>query len=93
MEMLRSNQIIQSQMTYWFDFVDNLTVNRGIDTDVLVAEVRATSHKPDEIYRVIERLSPGTCKVELFGRMHNCQPNWMTLGNQLGVKIIVDPEV
>lgn len=67
----------------------NLAVNRGIDTDVIVAEVRATSHKPDEIYGVIERLSPGTRKVELFGRMHNCQPNWMTLGNQLdGIKII-----
>lgn len=71
----------------------SLTVNKGIDTDVIVAEVRATSHKPDEIYGVIERLSPGTRKVELFGRMHNCQPNWMTLGNQLeGVKIL-DPDV
>lgn len=68
-------------------------MNRGIDTDVLVAEVRATSHKPDEIYGVIERLSPGTRKIELFGRMHNCQPNWLTLGNQLeGVKI-VDPDL
>ena len=71
----------------------NPTINKGIDTDVIVAEVRATSHKPDEIYGVIERLSPGTRKVELFGRMHNCQPNWMTLGNQLdGIKII-DPDV
>lgn len=68
-------------------------MNKGIDTDVIVAEVRATSHKPDEIYGVIERLSPGTRKVELFGRPHNCQPNWMTLGNQLdGVKI-ADPDI
>jgi mRNA (2'-O-methyladenosine-N6-)-methyltransferase len=68
-------------------------MNKGIDTDVIVAEVRATSHKPDEIYGVIERLSPGTRKVELFGRSHNCQPNWMTLGNQLdGIKI-VDPDI
>ena len=67
----------------------NPEVNRGIDTDVIVAEVRATSHKPDEIYGVIERLSPGTLKVELFGRPHNCQPNWVTLGNQLdGVRIL-----
>ena len=71
----------------------NPTVNKGIDTDVIVAEVRATSHKPDEIYGVIERLSPGTRKVELFGRSHNCQPNWMTLGNQLdGIKIL-DPDI
>lgn len=58
-------------------------VNRRLDCDVLVAEVRATSHKPDEIYGIIERLSPGTRKLELFGRMHNIQPNWVTLGNQL----------
>lgn len=68
----------------------NLPVNKGIDTDVIVAEVRATSHKPDEIYGLIERLSPGTLKIELFGRAHNCQPNWVTLGNQLdGIKLLV----
>lgn len=68
----------------------NLAVNRGIDTDVIVAEVRATSHKPDEVYGLIERLSPGTLKIELFGRQHNCQPNWVTLGNQLdGIKLLV----
>jgi hypothetical protein len=39
-------------------------------------KVRATSHKPDEIYGIIERLSPGTRKIELFGRPHNVQPNW-----------------
>jgi len=39
-------------------------------------QVRATSHKPDEIYGIIERLSPGTRKIELFGRPHNVQPNW-----------------
>lgn len=71
----------------------NPNVNRGIDTDVIVAEVRATSHKPDEIYGVIERLSPGTLKVELFGRPHNCQPNWVTLGNQLDGVTILDPNI
>ncbi|XP_015680191.1 N6-adenosine-methyltransferase subunit METTL3-like, partial [Protobothrops mucrosquamatus] len=49
--------------------------NRGLDCDVIVAEVRSTSHKPDEIYGMIERLSPGTRKIELFGRPHNVQPN------------------
>lgn len=68
-------------------------VNRGLDSDVIVAEVRATSHKPDEIYGIIERLSPGTRKIELFGRPHNVQPNWVTLGNQVdGVKLI-DPDI
>jgi len=41
-----------------------------------LVQVRSTSHKPDEIYGMIERLSPGTRKIELFGRPHNVQPNW-----------------
>lgn len=67
--------------------------NRGLDCDVLVAEVRATSHKPDEVYGLIERLSPGTRKLELFGRQHNVQKNWVTLGNQLEGVGIKDPEM
>ncbi|NP_001084701.1 methyltransferase like 3 L homeolog [Xenopus laevis] len=67
--------------------------NRGLDCDVIVAEVRSTSHKPDEIYGMIERLSPGTRKIELFGRPHNIQPNWITLGNQLDGIHLLDPDV
>ncbi|XP_050428618.1 N6-adenosine-methyltransferase subunit METTL3 [Adelges cooleyi] len=63
-------------------------LNCGLDCDVIVAEVRDTSHKPDEIYGIIERLSPGTRKIELFGRAHNIQPNWITLGNQVeGIRL------
>uniref|UniRef100_H2Y8F1 mRNA m(6)A methyltransferase n=1 Tax=Ciona savignyi TaxID=51511 RepID=H2Y8F1_CIOSA len=68
-------------------------INRGLDCDVLVAEVRDTSHKPDEIYGLIERLSPGTRKLELFGRVHNLQPNWVTLGNQLDGVHLAEYEV
>jgi len=71
----------------------NLPLNRGLDSDVIVAEVRATSHKPDEIYGIIERMTPGTRKIELFGRRHNVQPNWVTLGNQLDGVVIHDPEL
>ncbi|XP_019629038.1 PREDICTED: N6-adenosine-methyltransferase subunit METTL3-like [Branchiostoma belcheri] len=67
--------------------------NRGLDADVIVAEVRETSHKPDEVYGIIERLAPGRRKIELFGRMHNVQPNWVTLGNQLDGVHLVDPEM
>ncbi|XP_064473303.1 N6-adenosine-methyltransferase subunit METTL3-like isoform X2 [Ornithodoros turicata] len=68
-------------------------INRGLDCDVIVAEVRATSHKPDEIYGIIERLSPGTRKIELFGRPHNVQPNWITLGNQVDGVRLTDPDL
>ncbi|XP_076338474.1 methyltransferase like 3 [Tachypleus tridentatus] len=69
------------------------SINRGLDCDVIVAEVRATSHKPDEIYGIIERLSPGTRKIELFGRSHNVQPNWITLGNQVDGVRLIDPSL
>uniref|UniRef100_A0A8C9ZN73 mRNA m(6)A methyltransferase n=1 Tax=Sander lucioperca TaxID=283035 RepID=A0A8C9ZN73_SANLU len=61
--------------------------NRGLDCDVIVAEVRSTSHKPDEIYGMIERLSPGTRKIELFDTVT------VTLGNQLDGIHLLDPDV
>ncbi|KAJ3140509.1 N6-adenosine-methyltransferase subunit mettl3 [Geranomyces variabilis] len=67
--------------------------NPGINSDVLVAEVRETSRKPDEVYGLIDRLSPGTRKIEIFGRQHNARPGWTTLGNQLEGVRICDPDV
>ena len=67
--------------------------NKGLDCDVLVSEVRDTSHKPDEVYGLIERLAPGQRKIELFARMHNVQPNWMSLGNQLSGVNLNEPQV
>ena len=32
-------------------------------------------------------------KVELFGRPHNVQPNWVTLGNQLDGIVVHDEEM
>ena len=53
-------------------------VNRGIDADVVVSEVRETSRKPDEVYELIERMCPGGRKVEIFGRKHNTRPGYVT---------------
>ncbi|KAH8553546.1 MT-A70-domain-containing protein [Umbelopsis sp. PMI_123] len=69
------------------------SLNVGLDCDVLVSEVRETSRKPDELYSIINRLSPGTRKLEMFGREHNLQPGWLTLGNQLKDSIIYEPQV
>ena len=71
----------------------NPKINRNIDCDVIVSEVRETSRKPDEIYGLIERMSPGGRKIELFGRPHNCRPGWLTVGNQLPGSYIKDPEI
>jgi mRNA m6A methyltransferase catalytic subunit len=67
--------------------------NRLLDCDVILAEVRETSRKPDEIYEIIERLSPGGRKLEIFGRPHNLQPGWLTLGNQLEDSHIVESDL
>ncbi|KIM29454.1 hypothetical protein M408DRAFT_113659 [Serendipita vermifera MAFF 305830] len=68
-------------------------VNRGLDVDVIVSEVRETSRKPEEAYGLIERLCPGGRKVEIFGRKHNTRPGWLTLGNQLGTDRIYEEDV
>lgn len=45
------------ELAYWVGEKGHNQLNRGLDCDVIVAEVRATSHKPDEIYGIItERL-------------------------------------
>ncbi|KAI0771925.1 MT-A70-domain-containing protein [Trametes elegans] len=56
-------------------------VNRGVDTDVVVSEVRETSRKPDEVYGMIERMK------------HNTRPGWLTLGNQLGADQIYEEDL
>ncbi|PIA34803.1 hypothetical protein AQUCO_03700229v1 [Aquilegia coerulea] len=67
----------------------NPELNRNIDTDVIVAEVRETSRKPDEMYPLLERISPRTRKLELFARMNNTHAGWISLGNQLnGVRLV-----
>mmetsp|Transcript_152623 Transcript_152623/g.489421 ORF Transcript_152623/g.489421 Transcript_152623/m.489421 type:complete len:700 (+) Transcript_152623:97-2196(+) len=66
----------------------NPKLNRNLDCDVIVSEVRETSRKPDEIYNLIERMFPNCLKLELFGRPHNVHDNWITCGNQLdGVRL------
>ncbi|OCF37864.1 mRNA methyltransferase [Kwoniella heveanensis BCC8398] len=68
-------------------------LRKGIDTDVVVAEVRETSRKPDEVYGVIERLAPHGRKLEMFGRKHNTRPGWLTLGNQLGDSQVAESDL
>jgi len=56
-------------------------------------QVRETSRKPDEMYPLLERLSPGTRKLEIFARQHNVKPGWVCLGNQLAGINIKEPDM
>lgn len=68
----------------------NPKINRNVDCDVIVSEVRETSRKPDEIYKIIERMKPGGVKVELFARPHNRMPGWISVGNQLPGTFLIE---
>jgi N6-adenosine-specific RNA methylase IME4 len=43
-----------------------MSLRKGVDTDVVVAEVRETSRKPDEVYGVIERYVMSSFILELM---------------------------
>uniref|UniRef100_A0A1A9VX56 mRNA m(6)A methyltransferase n=1 Tax=Glossina austeni TaxID=7395 RepID=A0A1A9VX56_GLOAU len=76
-------------------------LNRGLDCNVIVAEVRATSHKPDDIYGIIERLSPGSVDPELITQfqkpypdgkcMSPAAPSNVTNGSATAIKNIDSP--
>jgi len=71
----------------------NPAANKHIHCDVIVSEVRETSRKPDEVYSIIEQLSPDSRKLELFGRRHNTRPGWLTIGNQLESHNVFEPDL
>jgi N6-adenosine-specific RNA methylase IME4 len=50
-------------------------------SSLIVAPTRQHSRKPDEAYTLIERLYPGTDKIELFARSR--RPGWAAWGDQL----------
>ncbi|GHJ85063.1 hypothetical protein NliqN6_1465 [Naganishia liquefaciens] len=68
-------------------------LKRGVDGDVVIAEGRETSRKPDEFYGILERMAPSGRKLEIFGRKHNIRKGWLTIGNQLGDSRIIDEEL
>ncbi|KAL3232658.1 N6-adenosine-methyltransferase IME4 [Nakaseomyces bracarensis] len=73
---------------------DPTWINRNVDVDLIVAPTRETSHKPDDLYGIVERLvGLHSRKLEIFGRTHNLRPGWLTIGNQLDGVHLVDPEI
>jgi len=57
---------------------------------LIVSPVREHSRKPDEQYDKIERLYPGTKKLELFAR--RARPGWDVWGNEVESDIIMEVE-
>ncbi|KAK9798897.1 hypothetical protein WJX73_003541 [Symbiochloris irregularis] len=56
---------------------------RSIASDVIYAERRGQSQKPEEIYQLIEELVPAGKYLEIFGRKNNLHNYWVTVGNEV----------
>ncbi|EIE19881.1 MT-A70-domain-containing protein [Coccomyxa subellipsoidea C-169] len=54
-----------------------------VGSDVIYAERRGQSQKPEEIYQLIEELVPGGRYLEIFGRKNNLHNYWVTIGNEV----------
>lgn len=55
----------------------------SVGSDVIYAERRGQSQKPEEIYQLIEALVPGGSYLEIFGRKNNLRDHWVTIGNEV----------
>jgi N6-adenosine-specific RNA methylase IME4 len=89
----RSNRALAVSQGFYFlhsTEVCLIGVKSGVDfikrvsDDVIFAEVREKSRKPDELYEIVEQMMPGARKIELFARNWNVRPGWLSLGNQIG---------
>lgn len=52
-------------------------------TDVILAQRRGQSQKPEEIYHLIEDLVPNGNYLEIFARKNNLRNYWISIGNEL----------
>eukprot|EP01117_Protostelium_nocturnum_P018772 TRINITY_DN791_c0_g1_i1.p1 TRINITY_DN791_c0_g1~~TRINITY_DN791_c0_g1_i1.p1 ORF type:complete len:307 (-),score=138.39 TRINITY_DN791_c0_g1_i1:111-1031(-) len=55
----------------------------NIMSDVIFAERRGQSQKPEEIYEMIEALVPNGKYLEIFARRNNLRNYWVSIGNEL----------
>eukprot|EP00362_Geleiidae_sp_MMETSP1317_P000864 CAMPEP_0201282200 /NCGR_PEP_ID=MMETSP1317-20130820/5043_1 /ASSEMBLY_ACC=CAM_ASM_000770 /TAXON_ID=187299 /ORGANISM="Undescribed Undescribed, Strain Undescribed" /LENGTH=64 /DNA_ID=CAMNT_0047594213 /DNA_START=139 /DNA_END=333 /DNA_ORIENTATION=- len=43
----------------------------------------SVTHKPEELYKIIEHFCLGRKRIELFGEEHNIREGWVTIGKFL----------
>eukprot|EP00359_Climacostomum_virens_P005241 CAMPEP_0204903310 /NCGR_PEP_ID=MMETSP1397-20131031/4170_1 /ASSEMBLY_ACC=CAM_ASM_000891 /TAXON_ID=49980 /ORGANISM="Climacostomum Climacostomum virens, Strain Stock W-24" /LENGTH=502 /DNA_ID=CAMNT_0052071919 /DNA_START=1606 /DNA_END=3115 /DNA_ORIENTATION=+ len=55
-----------------------------VSNDLIIADIRKKSQKPDQLYTIIDLMMPGAKKVEIFARNNNLRQGWLSLGNQIG---------
>jgi N6-adenosine-specific RNA methylase IME4 len=64
---------------------DGHIIHANIDTDIIIDEEPpfGSTHKPEELYHIIERFAQGRRRLELFGEESNMRNGWVTVGNAL----------
>ncbi len=63
---------------------ESLEYKSRVSKNLIFAEVRKKSQKPEFLYEIINQMMPGSKRIELFARNHNLRSGWFSLGNQLG---------
>ena len=58
---------------------DNLNPEKFKDLIISPRNIRQ-SHKPNEIYDIIENVFPDGIYLEIFARAHNLRKSWVSLG-------------
>jgi len=58
-------------------------VRRCLESDVIFAERRGQSQKPEQIYELVEALVPGGKYLEIFARRNNLRNYWVSIGLEL----------
>jgi mRNA (2'-O-methyladenosine-N6-)-methyltransferase len=55
----------------------------GVGSDVICADRRGQSQKPEELYELIEELVPNGRFIEIFARKNNLRNFWVSVGNEV----------
>eukprot|EP01102_Stenamoeba_stenopodia_P022699 TRINITY_DN9553_c0_g1_i1.p1 TRINITY_DN9553_c0_g1~~TRINITY_DN9553_c0_g1_i1.p1 ORF type:complete len:377 (+),score=66.49 TRINITY_DN9553_c0_g1_i1:25-1131(+) len=58
-------------------------VRRCLESDVIFAERRGQSQKPEQIYELVEALVPNGKYLEIFARRNNLRNYWVSIGLEL----------
>jgi N6-adenosine-specific RNA methylase IME4 len=56
---------------------------KGFDSLIVAQRGVRQSHKPDEIYEIVEKLCPEGMYLEVFARTHNLRAGWVSIGIEL----------
>eukprot|EP01114_Cavostelium_apophysatum_P000164 TRINITY_DN10166_c0_g1_i1.p1 TRINITY_DN10166_c0_g1~~TRINITY_DN10166_c0_g1_i1.p1 ORF type:complete len:305 (+),score=60.89 TRINITY_DN10166_c0_g1_i1:77-916(+) len=62
---------------------DPIGMNGNVASDVIFAERRGQSQKPEQIYEMIEQLVPNGKYLEIFARRNNLRNYWVSVGLEL----------